>query len=84
MGFLGALLDFYRTMGYTSAMTDPNKQLFRALKCLLSWCEDNFVGETWLDADDTTDGPDGTWKSYGDIPQWETAYNIVQKIQKDN
>ena len=26
MGFLGALLDFYRTMGYTSAMTDLTKQ----------------------------------------------------------
>ena len=65
-------------------MTDPNKQLFQALRGLLSWCEDNFIGEAWLDTDDTTESPDGTWKSYGDIPQWETAYNIVQKIQKDN
>jgi hypothetical protein len=59
-----------------------NEQLFIALKNLLGWCEDNFAQESYLDPDDFTDGPDGTWKSYCDLPEWEFAYKVLQDCQK--
>jgi len=30
---------------------------------------------------DTTDGPDGTWKSYGDLLEWKYAYKVLQAEQ---
>ena len=61
---------------------EQQNELFKALKGLLSWCEDNLCAESWLDIEDTTDGPDGTWKSYSELPEWEYAYEVLQKVQK--
>ena len=55
--------------------------MFKALKGLLSWCEDNLGDESWLDTEDYTDGPDGTWKSYSSLPELEFAYEVLQREQ---
>lgn len=59
------------------------QKLFVALKGLFQFVEDNFAQESYLDPDDTTEGPDGTWKSYMDLPEVDFAFDTLREYQLD-
>lgn len=49
------------------------EELVDAFMPFINWFENNFGDEQWLDSDDFTDGEDGTWKSYLELPEYLEA-----------
>ena len=56
-----------------------NEKLRQALVVLTTWFEDNMGQESWLDPDDKTGGPNGTWKPYADLPEYVQALKVLKE-----
>lgn len=63
-------------------MSNISPNLAFALNKFISWYEDNLFEEEWLDTEDTTDGNDGTWKSYSEIPEYKDLISAVKRLKK--
>jgi hypothetical protein len=49
------------------------REQYEALNDFLQWFSNHFAEKEWLDTDDDKDTPDGTWKSYCELPKYIEA-----------
>lgn len=56
-------------------MANISPHLAFVITQFLNWFEDHFAEECWLDPND---GPDGTWKSYLEIPEYKAVQNALR------
>jgi len=63
-------------------MANISPRVAYTINQFLSWFEDNMGEETWLDSEDYTDGPDGTWKSYLELPEYLAVIKAVKEQKK--
>ena len=56
-------------------MNEHEKQVIAAF---LSWFEDNFGEEEWLDPDFDENKPDGVWRSYLELPEYVAVAKLFE------
>lgn len=52
-----------------------------AINTFIDWFENNMGDEQWLDFQDVTNDPDGTWKSYLDLPEYTNLIKALERIK---